>query len=1460
MSYNSKIYILLLLILLPIFTSGQEILKFEHIGSNEGLSQNTVLSILCDNKGFLWLGTMNGLNRYDGKDFKIFKSNNNSREILTNNRISKLWLDEKGYIWVQTYDGFYHLFNQQKETFTTYPSYSSNIEERNSNATIFCQYDSNTIIIGTSASGVYILMYDEKSEEYKSEQILMAENGGITNNHITKSHKDYEGNIWIQCQKGLNLILKKDIESLNFNNITQFKQDISFTSAVAENEDYILFGTTENGISAYNKKSGNFKTLNKNNTPQLNNNYITHIEKISNNKLIIGIKDSSPLVADRTLTNFNTIKFHGKELVDIYLDKHNQVWLTGTNLGLTRFDAETLETRFYQLTPSHLQSVTDQERHYFYEDSNDNLWIGLHGSGLASYNRKDDSFKFYRSKVNDINSISSNIVHCITEDLSGQLWLGTGQYIGGLERVIAANQAFKHTLPIENPDDIAENVVRFIYQDQKENIWVSTKGGNIHLYNRDQKKIGVLNNLILTNGEKIKSNTYSILIDRDHYIWIATKGNGLFISHKPLNQYNNILKDIKFHNYINIPNDSKSLANNNLYSLAEDGLGQIWIATFGGGVSRATKQHNNEIHFTNITNRNSNLSSNQARYVKIDSKGNLWIATTFGINLLANEQLSDNHFRFKHFLHSASNKNSLSYNDVFQIYEDTSGNLWFGTSGGGVDCLSNLTDSTAIFTSNTTLNGLSNDVVYSIIEDKNNNIWFGTENGISYKTPLNTTIEIYNQNNGIAIENFSEAAICRLYDGRIIIGGNNGYITINTTNIKSEEFNAQLELINLQLFNKDVMVNTPQSPLTKTISFTDKIELKHNQSSISIDYINLDLQNPNKLQYAYIMQGLESNWNYVGNNRRAVYTNLKPGNYTFKLKSTNRNGNWIDNERTLQITITPPWYMTIPAYIIYSILIIFVIIVVTRTLNKIQRYRNDLEVEKKLNEVKLQFFTNISHEIRTPLTLIIAPLEDILKLDLPQKVITNLRIIRQNANRMLQLTNQILDFRKIQNHKMTLKVSEINIAGFTQSVYESFIPLAEHKHINYTFIHNNTVDNVWVDPSKLDIIIYNLISNALKFTPENKQIKVVLTGDDKYTLLTVEDQGPGIPPQAIPDLFTRYTILSSGQFAGTGIGLSLSYELAKLHNAELLIESTVGVGTAFTLKLKNGNSHLKGNSNITIADKYEPQNIGTQHIDNELEIEEETQTPSKKILVVEDNHEIQQYICQSLQHKFNCIKASDGEEGLRLTAEMHPDLIITDIMMPNMDGITMMKSIKNNFSISHIPIIALTAKSSIHSEIEGIESGADAYIHKPFNTTHLLATIDNLIRQRENLAQYFKQKQETKEEGIIQPSINITSKDEQFINELIKYVEDNYKTEFNIDSVAENFAMSRTVLYNKIKALTSMSPLEFVRQIKLQIAKQLLLKGYNVSEVAFEVGYSDVKYFSRQFKAQHGISPSQVKK
>ena len=545
-------------------------------------------------------------------------------------------------------------------------------------------------------------------------------------------------------------------------------------------------------------------------------------------------------------------------------------------------------------------------------------------------------------------------------------------------------------------------------------------------------------------------------------------------------------------------------------------------------------------------------------------------------------------------------------------------------------------------------------------------------------------------------------------------------------------------------------------------------------------------------------------------------------------------------------------------YYIASILIV-IAISIYKTVTRINRYKNALIIEKKVNEYKLQFFTNISHEIRTPLTLIIGPLEDMLEeSEIPNKKRLQMEIMLKNARRMLHLTNQLLDFRKVQNNKMVLKIKKIDIIAFTREIFNSFVPLANHKGITCSL--DSQFESFWIyaDPNKLDTIIYNIISNALKFTNPGKKVSIKIE-DSEYNNsidISVTDEGPGIPQKNLSDIFTRYTILSNQELTGTGIGLSLSYELARLHKGNILITSEVGKGSTFTIRLLKGYDHFLSADNIETEESIQAGKQFEHSIEeindlNEDEIPEAEISDKNMILVVEDNQEILNYICQSLKSFFICIGARNGSEGLQLAKSLNPDVVITDIMMPGMDGIEMTKLLKDDFNTSHIPVIMLTSKSDMKDQIEGIETGAEAYIVKPFNMEYLKTVTGNLINQR---AKIFTRFIDRKSED--QNHLKVNSKDEEFLVHLIAFIEENYSNNLSMSILAAECNVSRTVFYNKIKGLTGSSPIDFVRKTKLSIAARLLTKGYNVSEAAFQTGFTDVKYFSRQFKNQYGYSPS----
>jgi signal transduction histidine kinase/ligand-binding sensor domain-containing protein/DNA-binding response OmpR family regulator len=1455
----SKIFLTVAVVFISFRGYGQNIFRFERMGSEDGLSQNTAFSILFDSKGFMWIGTMNGLNRYDGFEFKIYRSSTENGNNFTNNRVVKLWEDRKGFIWLETYDGYYHFFNPESEVFTSLPYYEGT-EIKNGAMQFFMQYSNDIIFLGSASSGLFFLKYDKDKNTYQVSQITEHSESYLTDSRIRFIHKDANKNIWVGTTKGLNLASEKTLSGENPIFSRQFP-NTSFT-AICETQDEIWLGTENQGIIAFDKTSHKTRNLNVSNVKGVKSDSITSLYVTKNRLIIAGFKDNGVMVTDSTGKYWRQIRFHSRNLGALYEDKSGNIWLTAVDFGATRLDTKNLTSRYYELTPDEIKPLTDLERAQFFEDGKGNIWVGLHGSGLALYNKATDQFEFFRNDPKDPKTISSNFVHCITEDRSGQLWAGTGQVLGGIEKVILKNSAFEHFLPEKNGSGVLDNVARAILEDRNRYLWVATKAGRLHLYDSTLKQINTFLSLPGVGSESFRNITYSIFLDHKNYLWIGSKGYGLSVTTRPLSSFEKDYSDIRFRRFEYFEKDTSSLGNNNIYSICQDQMNNIWVGTYGNGLNLVRNPHGNDLKFVRINQKNSNITSNLVRNIMIDSLGNLWVATAFGLNLLEKRNIETSDFRFKVFLHNTTDDKSLIYNDIIHMFQDSRGRLWFGTFGGGADMLQSLEGQKAIFSHFGSEIVPGYGIIFGILEDNSHKIWLSSENGLIRLDPENQTSEIYNNFNGLGFDNFSENTCYKRHDGSLIFGGNLGFEVIRPEKIIPSQPETRIELTKFLLFNKEISTHQKDSPLKKSISFSDNITLKYSQSSFSIDFSALDFLDPGKIEYSYKLDNFDKNWNNVGNQHRATYTNLAPGKYIFRVKSVQRNGKSTSNERVLNINLLSPWWKTWPAYSVYGIILTVIFISIYKTVSRINRYKNQLVIEKKVNEYKLQFFTNISHEIRTPLTLIIGPLEDMLAgSDITNKKRMQMEIMLKSARRMLHLTNQLLDFRKVQNNKMVLKINKIDIVAFTKDIYNSFVPLANHRGINFSI--DTQGDSFWIyaDPNKLDTVIYNIISNAIKFTNPGKQVTIFISDEEKTNSIdiSITDEGPGIPQKNIADIFTRYTILSNNELAGTGIGLSLSYELVKLHGGNILVSSTVGKGSTFTIRLLKGIDHLKkpdesGSDDPMISEQIvtHKKQIPQSYADDEPDTAD---SPDKNmILVVEDNQEILNYICQSLKSFFICIGAKNGREGLHLAKSLNPDVIITDIMMPEMDGMEMTRILKEDFNTSHIPVIMLTSKSDIQDQIAGIESGAEAYIVKPFSMDYLKTVAVNLISQRTNVITWFVEKKKNKTES---PKVN--SKDEAFLMDLVAFIEKNQSRDISIDNLAENCNVSRTVFYNKIKGLTGSSPLDFVRKIKLNSALELLENGYNVSEAAFKTGFTDVKYFSRLFKSQFGYSPSKHK-
>lgn len=1501
-------------LLLSLCSWAQNILRFDFYSSRDGLSQNTVYSLYCDSKGFLWVGTMNGLNRFDGANFKVYSSDYFIDDSYLSNRIERIWEDNSGHIWSETYDGSYVYFNQRFESFGCVPHSS---DGRHESATSFCQYSDSVVFVGAEHSGIYKLSVVNGNYLVENIPVITKPDARVEALLV-----DSKSNLWVSTDKGLARFSRQQIEQSDYSPEI-IAPDVRFSSATCVAGDCLLFGTKASGLLVYNVKSSK-ADFHSQISPSAT---VSLLTTIADGSVILATSDAHAFILNADLSTVTPLSYHGegKSIVEnVYVDRFRQAWITTANPGVTRVNLVTMKSRYYELIPKEISASIDRERPYFYEDSQGNLWIGLHGGGLMLYDRNADSFTAYRNNIRNQSSIPSDIVHCIVEDKSGQLWVGTGMYRGGLSKAVVENKAFVSVVPVPVVKTQTDNVVRCIFEDPEHNVWAATKSGRLTIFSLDGKILHSLDGFRTTDGRTVQAVAYSIILHSDGHLYIGTKGEGLFVSKQKINFANLSGDNLTFYHFHvdsdtpSVSSESRGNNSDNIYSLVEDEQGYVWAATYGSGLFRLRfKEASSSLDISSsYSTRNSNLLSDKTRFVTIDSSGNLWVATTNGICQLTKEKYFapasfDRSSCFTHFVHSV-NKPSLSYNDVCYIYEDSRHVIYFATMGGGLTSLSFGIDGTPHYEVFDTGNGLSHNAVYGIVEDNLGNLWVSTESGLTSIDAASHTSVVYNRSTGLVFGTFSESTLCKLSNGSIAFGGYLGFILVSPLHIASTPYMSKLVFTGLSIANREQKPG-PDEPITESINFARQITLSYNQSNLSIAYQALDYLAPENIQYAYMLKGLDADWNYVGNQTRAVYTSLQPGDYEFMVKHTYRNGTWSDNVRSIHVVVTAPWWRTWWAYLLYAIVIFGLVYLFFHYLNSINRYQRELSLEKKINEIKLQFFTNIAHEIRTPLTLIVSPIESLVSSDLPRNVHNQLMIIKRNSNRILLLVNQLLDFRKIQNKRMNLKVSQVDLGTFVSQVGDGFTLLADHKHIDFNTVIQPGMNPVWVDTTEIDTVVYNLLSNAMKFTDAGKRVTLSISQDEQYSYIKVIDQGCGIKDVDPDVLFKRYTILSTTDLSGTGIGLSLAYELVELHKGKLLVESEVGKGSTFTVRLLNGCKHFENNPAVSFTDSVSQKRFAVLpdvQIDNADSDDEFADDGRRTLLVVEDNPEILDYLKLSFRSSFNVLTATNGKEALVLAHDQMPSVILSDLMMPVMDGQEMIRHIKDDITTSHIPIIALTAKASTQDEIDALKMGFDAYIPKPFNVEHVKAVINNILTRREQLAAQLAGLRPLASATQAQPldsvdataadataadvvipsanssadgadipvdgadddsthsnrgedqevSVNILSKDEGFVREMVKFTEDNYRDDLSIDRFAEHFHMSRTVFYNKVKGLTGQSPLEFVRQIKFKIAEQLLQKGYNVSEVAFEIGYSDVKYFSKQFRQQYGVAPSQVKK
>ncbi len=1427
-------------------TYAQYNFSFTHYSSDNGLSQNSITALHKDRKGYVWIGTRDGLNKFDGYNFRIYNSQSNELSRLLNNRILNIGEDKWGFIWIRTYDEIIYRLNTTTEEFQRIEGPDKNFIKHKIES--FKILETGDVWLITNGHGLYKVTTNPADFGLRTEYYNTA-NEKLTDNRITDLFEDTEENLWILSKAGL-VMLDKQGKMQSFYNSDPFY-------SYYENERRILFGSS-NKIFIYSKRNNNFRVVNTLNTTRIN-----QIVAYASDNYVFTLENNGFGTLD---INNESVKLYNKasygampdnNLLSVYVDKAGLVWLGLKQAGVLLFNPRNEQLSYIRSDINEGQIINPN--YLIFEDERDVLWIQPYYGSFSRFDRLTSTLVPFHSAYNDeINKFISYGVNHIWSDKQGVLWLSTNRG-NGIFKCTFLPEYFTHHLIKNTSVYSISNETRALFEDKSNRLWVSTKDGMLHIYDQNKKRIGAIANdgRIAENG-KMEFFVYNIFQDKKGDIWLATKRQGIYrLKEKQKNSFT-------IENFRHNASDPYSPYNNDFYYITQDKNNRLWAGSYGGGL-HLIDESTGRVRFLHYGNELKNYPMSyclRVRQIMVDTDNIVWVATTEGfVRFDANfKNIGD--INFYHYQNNHQISHGMGANDIYSIYEDNDRNIWFATFGGGFSRLKNRdlksgTPSFEVFDRN---NGMPNNVVYTIVDDKLGNLWLTTDNSIVRFNKEQRTVETFGKGNELENVEFSEAHASMLANGEIVMGAKSGFYSFLPTAVRRRMINAPLVFTRLLLFNREVKLNDTDKLLSRHIDFSDKIVFSHKQNVFSIEFATLDMRAPEKIQYAYMLEGFDKDWNIVQSKHYATYTALPPGNYVFRVKSTDSEGFWLDNERLLNIKIRPSFWQSGFARFMYVLLSIALLVLAFYIFYTIVKLKSNVSMEKQMTDMKLRFFTDISHELRTPLSLISLPVDNLLQENFDPAVKDQLLHVRRNLDRVLGLINQILDFRKLQNNKMRLTIEELKFAEFVKSSVSNFNEIAHSKKIDYEFVDETNGASIWVDPERFDSIIYNLLSNAFKFTPDGKKVVVKCVAQADKLLLVVADEGVGIAREKINFIFDRFfsvpTLRNIAQ-KSTGIGLDLVKKLVDLHKAEIRVESQVGVGTTFEIEFRAGLDHFTNDADVVVADvavdeerAQEPQPIqlDDEHKSNNVPL----------ILIVEDNDELRSFLRNSLKNNYRVEEAENGEQGWNKIEFLMPDFIITDLRMPVMDGLQMLEKIKNDKRTSHIPVIMLTAVTDMQNKLAGIRRGADDYITKPFSAAFLHARIDNLMAQRKQLQQYYRTQIQSNAVEIALPPLEIHSSEELFMKNLMKLMHENIDNfDLNIDYLASELGMSRTVFFNKLKSLTGLSPVEFVREVRFERAAEYIRNSdYTVSEISYLVGIEDPRYFSRCFKQKFGKTPS----
>lgn len=1350
-----KRFILLLFSLLTIFWGNAQNngnFFFSNLNLKDGLSQISVLKIFQDSKGFMWFATRNGLNRYDGSEFVVYKhipedslslSDNNilslaedrnhnlwvgttrglNRLDLKTNRIKQyadqrygalpkadvrsLLVDSYNRIWVGTTVGLY-LYVPEMDVFQ-----QINLNGKIKDELIAALYETkdHRILIGTAAKGLFVCDMDMKVQEHFTTTTPGAR---LPHDNVSTLYEDSKGNIWGGSDAGGLFRLNIDKEK-----IEKFHKDNSVLTTnsircISEVHGLLLVGTFD-GLYTMDLSDDSFWKH-----------------------------------ADASLEQGNLNHF---SIYSLFVDRSQTIWV-GTYAGGVSY-SNRFNNRFDFHDPTSVFDALFGIYGTMVCTEGGCLYMATEGRGLLDYNLNSGKYYYYPIDKSSRLQYSRNIIKGLMLD-GETLWCGTNQ--GAIYRFNTRTKQYQ--LHYQCP--VSTSIYAMIPADDG-GLWVvgsNPRSGLMHL--SPQKE---LQEVFPSEGGKESFRIASarcILQPRDGVLLVGTRNNGMA-------KYDVVKKELTYYN-----TESEKpyrLLSNYITSIVKDASGRIWVGTFGGGM------------------------------------------------LLFDEE--------KGVLKTITRKQGLIDNDV---------------------C--------------------------AIVEDREHKLWISTGCGISKYDPDADTFVNYNSLNGVGVYEFTLHSGTLLPNGKVCFSGNNGFVTFDPHELQQNSYVPPLVFTRLLVNNEEIHAGDETGILSSVLDDVTEIELNYDQNNISISYCALNFVFARQNQYAVFLEGYDKEWNYIGNRREAYYTNLSPGTYEFEVKASNNDGVWSQETRKIRIIVHPPVWKTWYAYLFYTVAFVSVLVLIMYYIAKKQKLERELQFQQKeqqqleeFHQAKIRMFTNFSHELRTPLTLIIAPLQELVAMPGFSALVRNkLGLIFSNAQRLLLLVNQLMDLRKNQEGKLKLHITKTDMCPFLQEIYYAFNHLAAKKSISFVFEKQDEQLLAWFDKALIEKVVFNLLSNAMKFTPHGGKVvfslsqtafsdlpaesqrELALPAQTEFVCLSVADSGKGISEEEIKNIFAPFYQGEDDnkENVGTGIGLSLTRSIVHLHHGIITVSNNQPAGTVFRVYIP-----------ISSFAYNEDELVKEDTVEDVIPADKSIRFDIKKkwtVLLAEDNEEVRRYVKECLDPYFYVLDVDNGQDALEVSLEKYPDLILSDIMMPKMDGLELCSRVKQDLQLGHIPVILMTAKSMVVHIKEGFSVGADDYIVKPFSMDVLICRINNLLESREKLKKLYGKKFSPEAMGI-----EIVSGDDRFTQRFFELIEKNIANpDLGIDLLSSELGLSRANLYRKLKAVTELSPTELIRNKRLEVAAKLLLEtGYTVSEVAVYTGFNSHAYFTNCFKSFYGYSPSE---